>query len=116
MSGFGTPISRADLITRSFKPLLLKAGLPDIRFYDLRHTCATLLLGRGVHTKLVQELLGHSSVAVILDTYSHVLPVMDDGLADRMGAALGLRVAVKRSRYYAGASSFSSREFCVSPA
>ena len=64
-SGFGTLISRADLITRSFKPLLKKAGLPDIRFHDLRRTCATLLLGRGVYTKLVQELLGHSSVVVL---------------------------------------------------
>ena len=88
--GFGTLISRADLITRFFKPLLKKkAGLPDIRFRDLRHTCAALLLGKGVHTKLVQDLLGHSSVAVTLDTYSHVLPVMDDGLADTIDAALG---------------------------
>ena len=88
-SGSGTPISRAVLITRSFKPLLNRAGLLDIRFRDLRHTCATLLLGRGVHTKLVQELLGHSSVVVTLDTYTHVLPVMDDGLIDTMDAALG---------------------------
>ncbi len=47
-TGVGTPIARADLITRSFKPLLRRAGLPDIRFHDLRHTCATLLLGKGV--------------------------------------------------------------------
>jgi integrase len=82
-------MSRADLITRSFKPLLRRAGLPDIRFHDLRHTCATLLLGRGVHAKLVQELLGHSTIAVTLDTYSHVLPGMDDRLADMMDDALG---------------------------
>jgi integrase len=73
---FGTPISRQDLITRSFKPLLQHAGLPNIRFHDLRHTCATLLLGRGVHAKLVQELLGHATISVTLDTYSHVLPSM----------------------------------------
>ena len=48
-SGVGTPMSRADLITRSFKPLLQRTDLPDIRFHDLRHTCATLLLSRGVH-------------------------------------------------------------------
>lgn len=88
-TGVGTPMSRADLITRSFKPLLRGAGLPDIRFHDLRHTCATLLLSRGVHAKLVQELLGHSTIAVTLDTYSHVLPGMDDGLADTMDEALG---------------------------
>jgi len=88
-TGVGTPISRADLITRSFKPLLLGAGLPDIRFHDLSHTCATLLLGKGVHVKLVQELLGHSTIAITLDTYSHVLPGMVDSLADTMDEAFG---------------------------
>jgi integrase len=88
-TGVGTPVSSGDLITRSFKPLLRRAGLPDIRFHDLRHTCATLLLSRGVHAKLVQELLGHSTIAVTLDTYSHVLPGMGDGLADTMDEALG---------------------------
>jgi integrase len=80
----GTPISRQDLITRSFKPLLQRAGLPNIRFHDLRHTCATLLLCRGVHAKLVQELLGHATISVTLDTYSHVLPSMGDHTATAM--------------------------------
>jgi integrase len=80
----GTPISRQDLITRSFKPLLQRAELPNIRFHDLRHTCATLLLGRGVHAKLVQELLGHATISVTLDTYSHVLPSMTDRTATAM--------------------------------
>ena len=88
-TGVGTPISRADLITRSFKPLLRKAGLPIVRFHDLRHTCATVLLSKGTHAKLVQEFLGHSTIAVTLDTYSHVLPGIDDGLADTMHEALG---------------------------
>lgn len=88
-TGVGTPVSRADLITRSFKPLLRRAELPNIRFHDLRHTCATLLLGKSVHVKLVQELLGHSTIAVTVDTYSHVLPGMGDGLADTMDEALG---------------------------
>ncbi len=88
-TGVGTPISRGDLITRSFKPLLQQAGLPTVRFHDLRHTCATLLLSKGTHVKLVQELLGHSTIAVTLDTYSHVLPGMGDGLADTMDEALG---------------------------
>jgi integrase len=72
----------------SFKPLLKRAGLPDIRFHDLRHTCATLLLSRGHHPKLVQELLGHASVALTLDRYSHVLPGMGDQTAAAMEAAL----------------------------
>jgi integrase len=66
----------------------LKAGLPDIRFHDLRHTCATLLLSRGHHPKLVQELLGYASVALTLDRYSHVLPGMGDQTAAAMEAAL----------------------------
>ena len=74
----------------STKPLLRRASLPDIRFHDLRHTCATLLLGKGVHFKLVQELLGHSTIAITLDTYSHVLPGMGDQTATAMQEVLGL--------------------------
>jgi len=88
-SGVGTPINPENLIKRSFKPLLEKAGLPKIRFHDLRHTCATLLLGRGVHPKLVQELLGHATIAMTLDTYSHYLPSMGDQTAGAMGNAFG---------------------------
>ena len=72
----GTPIYPHRFVQRSFKKLLKKADLPDIRFHDLRHTCATLLLTKGVHPKIVQELLGHSSISITLDTYSHVLPNM----------------------------------------
>ena len=57
-SVIGTPLIRHNLGYRCFKPLLKYAGLPDIRFHHLRHTCVTLLLGKGVHAKLVQELLG----------------------------------------------------------
>ena len=70
-------------------PLLECAGLPPVRFHDLRHTCATLLLSRNVHNKYVQELLGHASIAQTLDTYSHVLPGMGGGAADAMEDALG---------------------------
>ncbi len=84
----GRPLDFRNVATASFKPLLKKAGLPDIRFHDLWHTCATLLLSRGHHPKLVQELLGHSSVAMTLDRYSHVLPGMSDQTAAAMEAAL----------------------------
>ncbi len=84
----GRPLNFRNLATASFKPLLKRAELPDIRFHDLRHTCATLLLSRGHHPKLVQELLGHSSVAMTLDRYSHVLPGMGDQTAAAMEAAL----------------------------
>ena len=85
----GTPVNPENLVNRSFKPLLKKAGLPEIRFHNLRHTCATLLLSRGVHPKLVQELLGHATIAMTLDTYSHYLPSMGDQAAEAMGDALG---------------------------
>ncbi len=85
----GTTINPRNLTGRSFKPLLARAGLPQtVRFHDLRHTAATLLLGRGVHPKLVQELLGHATIAVALDTYSHVLPGMGDQTAAAMEDAL----------------------------
>ena len=84
----GGPLCPHHFRTQSFKPLLKRTGLPDIRFHDLRHTCATLLLSRGHHPKLVQELLGHSSVAMTLDRYSHVMPGMSDRTATAMEAAL----------------------------
>ncbi len=87
-SEIGTPLNPENLVKRSFKPLLKKAGLPEIRFHDLRHTCATLLMGRGVHPKLVQELLGHATIAMTLDTYSHYLPSMGDRASGAMGDAL----------------------------
>jgi integrase len=84
----GTPLNRHNLTQRSFRPLLEKAGLPQIRFHDLRHTCATILLSRGVHAKYVQELLGHATIAITLDTYSHVLPGMGGGTAKAMDEVL----------------------------
>ena len=85
----GTPIRRDNLHDKYWKPLLRRAGLPDIRFHDLRHTCATLLLTRGVHPKIVSEMLGHSSIAITLDTYSHVIPGLGEAAARAMEDALG---------------------------
>lgn len=73
----GTPLDYRN-VARAFKDLLKRASLPPtVRLYDLRHTCATLLLARNVHPKYVQELLGHASITLTLDTDSHVLPGMD---------------------------------------
>ncbi len=58
--------------------------LPDITFHDLRHTHATLLLEQGVHPKIVQERLGHSTISMTLDTYSHVLPNIHQEAANKM--------------------------------
>jgi len=74
---------------RHFKPLVRRAGLPDIRFHDLRHTCATLLLTKGVHPKIASEMLGHSSVSITLDVYSHVIPGLGEVAASAMEDALG---------------------------
>jgi integrase len=79
---------RVYLRNRSFKPLLKKAGLPPIRFHDLRHTCATLLLSRDVNPKIVSEMLGHSSISVTLDIYSHLLPDMQEKATRALEEAL----------------------------
>jgi integrase len=84
----GGPINPSNLRQRSFAPLLKRAGLPHMRFHDLRHTCVTLLLSRGVHPKFVQELLGHATIAITLDTYSHVMPSMGDATARAIEDAL----------------------------
>ena len=83
----GTPFSPRN-IQRHFARITDEAGLPPIRFHDLRHTTATLLLLQGTHPKLVQELLGHSSIVLTLDTYSHVIPAMHGEIADTMNALL----------------------------
>ena len=84
----GTPMGGQELITRAFKPLLRMASLPNIRFHDLRHTCATLLLSKEVHAKFVQELLGHATISITLDIYSHALPSMGGATAGAMDDAL----------------------------
>lgn len=84
----GEPIREEYLVKKHFKPILREAGLPDIRLYDLRHTCATLALTVGVPPKVVSEQLGHASAAFTLDTYSHVLPHMQDEAAAKMEALL----------------------------
>jgi integrase len=66
-TGKGTPLDAQNIVNRYFKPLLKQEDLPLIRWHDLRHTCATLLLGRGVHPKLVHHLLGHASITTTLE-------------------------------------------------
>jgi integrase len=84
----GTTTSGTNLLGRYFRPLLKRADLPPVRLHDLRHTCATILLMAGKHPKYVQELLGHASISITLDTYSHVIEGMDGGLGDAMDEAL----------------------------
>jgi integrase len=84
----GGPIRKSNLVRRSFHPLVRRAGLPPTRFHDLRHTHATLLLQQGVHPKVVAERLGHSTISITLDTYSHVLPSLGAEAARRFDALL----------------------------
>lgn len=88
-SEIGTPLQQKNMRDRHFKPLLKKAGLPDdVRVYDLRHTTATMLLSEGVNPKIVSERLGHASIVLTLDTYSHVLPTMQEDATARLETML----------------------------
>jgi len=78
----GSPI-RPDNVSRAFSRIARKTGISGVRFHDLRHTHATLMLKQGIHPKIVQERLGHATIAVTLDTYSHVLPGLQEQAALR---------------------------------
>lgn len=82
-----TPLEPSNVVSRSFKPLLERAGVTKITFHGLRHSCASLLGSQGVPIKVIQEVLGHSSIAVTMDVYSHVLPDMQQA-ASAMDALL----------------------------
>jgi integrase len=86
-TGSSTPVNPNN-VTRTFNALVKHAGIRRIRVHDLRHTHATLLLLAGVSAKVVSERLGHASIAITLDTYSHVLPDMQDAAADAMSTIL----------------------------
>ena len=86
-SSKGTPLDTQNLVNRRFKPLLKRAGIHDIRWPDLRHTYATL--PRGVHPKYVQQSLGHTSIQLTLDRYSHWITSMGRHAADSMDEDLG---------------------------
>ena len=79
----GTPIDARNM-TLSFQRLLTRIGLPKRRFHDLRHSCATLLLVQGVPARVVMETLGHSQIALTLNTYSHVPSELQREAANRM--------------------------------
>ncbi len=76
----GRPLS-ASIVSKAWHELREQAGVPAVRFHDLRHTAATLMLGSGVHPKIASEMLGHSTVAITLDLYSHVTPTMQQQAA-----------------------------------
>ena len=95
---FTSPIGRAVAITtfrRAYQAVLLRAGVPRVRFHDLRHSAASLLFSLGVEPKTISEMLGHSTTAVTLETYTHVRTAVLREAANRLEAALtGHRVAL----------------------
>lgn len=85
----GTPLMMRNLLRRHFKPILKRAKISqDMRLYDLRHSCATLLLTANEPPKVVGERLGHASITLTLDTYSHVLPSMQQAASDKLESLL----------------------------
>lgn len=82
-SGTGRPLLGTN-VTRAFQRLLKRAGLPKRRFYDLRHSCATLLLVQGVPARVVMEILGHSQIGLTMNTYTHVVPELSRAAANGM--------------------------------
>lgn len=85
----GEPLVWSEVCRLHWKGLLTQADLPQIRPYDLRHSCASLLLAQGVNPKIVAERLGHSTITLTLDTYSAVLPGLQEEATERLGAMLG---------------------------
>jgi integrase len=83
----GTPLNGRN-VTRSFHRMLKRAGLERMRFYDMRHTCASLLIALGVHPRVVMDILGHSQISLTMNTYGHVMPVARQDAADKMPSVL----------------------------
>ena len=104
----GNPLEPSNLL-KDFKNLLKIAGLPDIRFHDLRHTAATLMLQQNTHPKVVQERLGHSDISLTLNTYSHVLPGMQEEAAEKLDELITL-VSIKIETPFTKASVQEERE------
>jgi integrase len=79
----GTPMEPRNLV-RHFKSVLERADLPDVRFHDLRHSCATMLIAQGVHARTVMEIMGHSQISVTMNTYGHIMPETQRAAADAL--------------------------------
>lgn len=83
----GTPLY-PQTVTAAFKRIAIELGIPTIGVHGLRHSSATMMLASGISPKVVSQRLGHASVSITLDTYSHVLPAHDQAAADFIGHSL----------------------------
>lgn len=96
-SKYGKPLDQRN-IRRAFHHLTEKLGLPKIRFHDLRHTHATLLIQQNVNVKLISERLGHSDIGTTLNTYSHVLPDIQRSVAEKLDEVFEEKVTAEVTR------------------
>ncbi|MFP5262394.1 MAG: site-specific integrase [Blastocatellia bacterium] len=95
-TGVGRPILQRDIVRRHFKPILKRAGLSEsLRLYYLRHSCATLLLAANENPKVVAERLGHASIRMTMDVYSHILPSMQKASTHKLEAMLFKKVGTQ---------------------
>ena len=95
----GTPVEYRNVITH-FKTVIRETGLPNIRFHNLRHTVATLLLSKEINPKIVQEQLGHASIHLTLNTYSYVIKSMRGIAANALEEVVGAaQVCQKYAKY-----------------
>ncbi|MEE9566137.1 MAG: site-specific integrase [Desulfobacteria bacterium] len=81
----GTPESQSNMLRRRFHPALRRAGLPKMRFHDLRHTYASLLIAQGENPKYIQTQLGHSSIQITMDVYGHLMDTVNREAASKLG-------------------------------
>jgi integrase len=108
----GSLLNPSNLRNRSLKRIKARSGVrEDLRFHDLRHTCAMLLLSQNTHPKFVQELLGDATVAITLDPYCHVIPGMGDYTACALEGALEEDLSEEKGEkdVSEGSTVFSSR-------
>lgn len=87
-SDTGTPLDKNNLVQRQFEPALRRAGLRKIRFHDLRHTFASLLIAQGEHPKYIQVQMGHSSINVTMDVYGHLMNTVNQESAKRLDSVV----------------------------
>jgi integrase len=83
----GGPLRRNNFRRRVWVPAVERTGLEGLRFHDLRHTAASLMIANNVHPKVIQSRLGHSSIGVTMDTYGHLLPSLDEEVAEGLESA-----------------------------